>query len=117
MASVLTSERESKARELVAAHLSDRAAHGIVARMTREGVGVFIVHGHVVTLAGVGGAALDTCDCGDRLHRGATCKHLLAARLVATKPAPTPAPVPMGITGDDVAAILRRPRVEWQEEV
>ena len=115
MASVATSYRESKARELVAAHLSNRAAHGIVARMTREGIGIYVIHGHVVTLAGVGGAALDTCDCGDRLHRGATCKHIMAARMVAH--APTPAPVPVGITADSVAIVTKRPRTEWQEEV
>ena len=112
--STTTDKRAEAAARLVEQHLAHRDERLIVGRVTRTGVRVWLVNGHTVTLDPV-----VTCDCPDRLHRGVTCKHIMAVRLLTTKPAPapTPAPVPVGITADSVAVIARRPRTEWVEEV
>ena len=107
-----TDKREAAAARLVEQHLAHRDERIIVGRVTRTGVRVWLVNGHTVTLDPV-----VTCDCPDRLHRGVTCKHIMAVRMLTTKPAPTPAPV-IGITADDVAVAARRARrLEPVEEV
>lgn len=89
MASVVLSTRESKARDLVQAHLSDRAAGIIRGRVNATGVNTWLVKGshgatYVVTLE-----PLATCDCPDHVRRGGECKHIQAVRLLA---GPPPAP-------------------------
>lgn len=63
------------------------AAAGLHA--ARLGAGQFYVTGgaepHNVDLGADGPA--DVCDCGDHAWRGATCKHILAARAAAGDPA------------------------------
>lgn len=105
MASLVTTDRESKARDLVRDHLANRDAGIIRARVNASGVNTWLVNGHVVTLEPV-----ETCDCPDRLHRGTTCKHILAVRLL-NAPTPAPAPVP------GIAWSARPARTEWVEEV
>ena len=90
MASVVLSDRESKARDLVQAHLNDRAAGIIRGRVNATGVNTWLVKGsnsvtYVVTLE-----PLATCDCPDHARRGGECKHIQAVRLLAG-PAPAPA--------------------------
>ena len=86
MASVVISDRESKARDLVQAHLNDRAAGIIRARVNATGVNTWLVKGshgttYVVTLE-----PLATCDCPDHARRGGECKHIQAVRLLAGRP-------------------------------
>lgn len=105
-------KRAEAAARLVEQHLAHRDERIIVGRVTRTGIRVWLVNGHTVTLDPV-----VTCDCPDRLHRGVTCKHIMAVRMLTTKPVTAPTTAPVGFTADDVTTILRRPRTEPVEEV
>ena len=115
-----TDKRAEAAARLVEQHLAHRDAGLIVARMTRERRGVWLVKSDPTAAAHVVTLEPPTCDCGDELHRhpAGHCKHVQAVRLLTTKPAPAPTPMTgIGITADSVAVITRRPRVEPVEEV
>ena len=102
--------RQAAARELVARHLSDRAARIISARVNASGVNTWQVKGHgdtyTVTLQPV-----VTCSCPDHQKRHAPCKHILA---VVTLAGEQPQPV---ATVPAAPARTRRPRTETTEEL
>ena len=115
-----TDKRDEAAARLVEQHLGNRAAGLIVGRMTRSRRAVWLVKSDPTAAAHVVTLEPPTCDCADELHRhpDGHCKHWRAVAMVAHAPKPAPAPAPViGITGDSVAVITRRPRAEWQEEV
>lgn len=111
-----TDKRQAAAAHLVEQHLGNRAAGLIVGRMTRSRRAVWLVKSDPTAAAHVVTLEPPTCDCADELHRhpDGHCKHWRAVAMVAHAPAPAPV---IGITGDSVAVITRRPRAEWQEEV
>ena len=111
MASVVLSNRESKARDLARAHLSDRAAGIIRGRVNATGVNTWLVNGsngetYVVTLE-----PLATCDCPDHARRGGECKHIQAVRLLAGQP-----PAPSLADGRAARAAAIDARIEAQRQ-
>lgn len=117
--------RIAAARELLTAHLADRAAGIIRGRVTPTGTRW--------TVKGSKGAAYTVtqtptgwdCDCPDHVHRGAVCKHMMAVKALCLAHEGQAAPVAV-LTGDALTLALAqaaraermaRPRTEWVEEV
>lgn len=109
--STTTDKRAEAAARLVEQHLAHRDAGLIVARMTRERRGVWLVKSDPTSAAHVVTLEPPTCDCGDELHRhpAGHCKHWRAVALLTHAPKPAPAP--------GVALTPRPARTEWVEEV
>lgn len=117
--------RIAAARELLTAHLADRAAGIIHGRVTPAGTRW--------TVKGSKGAAYTvtqtptgwSCDCPDHVHRGLPCKHIMAVKALCLAHEGQAAPLAV-LTGDALTLALAqaaraermaRPRTEWQEEV
>ena len=117
--------RIAAARELLAAHLANRAAGIIHGRVTPTGT-----RWSVKGSKGACWTVLQTptgwsCDCPDHVHRGVPCKHLMAVKALCLAHEGQAAPLAV-LTGDALTLALAqaaraermaRPRTEWQEEV
>ena len=106
-----TTRRQAAARELVARHLTNRAARIISARVNASGVNTWQVQGSEATPYTVTLTPIVTCSCPDHQKRGLPCKHILAVlALTGEQPQPV-ATVPAA------PARTRRPRTEREEEL
>lgn len=106
-----TTRRQAAARELVARHLTNRAARIISARVNASGVNTWQVQGSADNVYTVTLTPIVTCSCPDHQKRGLPCKHILAVmELAGEQPQPVAvAPV--------APARPRRPRTEREEEL